>query len=423
MSAESNQPGQAKRPAAGFGKSTSKFWEGKVYRPLWRDEDGQYREVSNYFVRLMVSGRREARALNTADRLEAAKKASQIYMRIRAIGWDAALREFDPERHTPKTNITIGNVIKILNQADLRARTKANYINALRWFAARFIGYKANKKSFGPSGSAGYRQEVEVVKLADLKQEAVREIIDKHVREAGEVANAGRSARISVASFLRNAKAALSKAEQEGLVIPDPKPFSGVKKPEGATAPAYTSTLDAGAMLRRAKKELEHDGCAYIGVLLAVGAGLRRGEIANLLWRCVDSENDRVLVLASGGWAPKTGESEQPVHVSFGLIEELEQFRTKPDDHVTNPAALDRAVTWLRANGVDTHKPLHTLRKEFGSIINESADLYTASKALRHSSLSVTAGVYVDSRKRVAPDIRALLTPKPKKERNEGKPA
>jgi integrase len=72
---------------------------------------------------------------------------------------------------------------------------------------------------------------------------------------------------------------------------------------------------------------------------------------------------------------------------------------------------------------VNAHKPLHTLRKEFGSIINEAADLYTASKALRHSSLSVTAGVYVDSRKRVAPDIGAMLAAKTKKGHNEQKAA
>jgi hypothetical protein len=280
MNAESDQHKtgeQVKHSVVGFGKGTAKYWDGKVYLPAWREDDGRYRKVSNYFVRLMVSGRREAIALNTADRLEAAKKASQIYMRIRSVGWDTALREFDPERHTPKTNITVGDVITILSRADFRARTKANYMNALRWFAARYIGYKPTKKTFGPRGSAEYRQEVEKVRLTDLRQEAVREIIDRHVRKAGPDATAERSARISVASFLRNAKAALSKAEQEGLVVPDPKPFAGVKKPENANAPAYTSTFDAGTLLRRAKERLKHDGAAYVAVLLAVGAGPAQG--------------------------------------------------------------------------------------------------------------------------------------------------
>ena len=50
--------GREKRPVVGFGKGTAKYWDGKVYQPLWRDDDGQLRQVSNYFVRLMVSGRR-----------------------------------------------------------------------------------------------------------------------------------------------------------------------------------------------------------------------------------------------------------------------------------------------------------------------------------------------------------------------------
>jgi hypothetical protein len=103
--------------------------------------------------------------------------------------------------------------------------------------------------------------------------------------------------------------------------------------------------------------------------------------------------------------------SEQAVHVSAALLEELEPYRAKADDLVTTPAALDHAVGWLRKAGVDTNKPLHTLRKEFGSLIAEASDLFTASRQLRHSSLAVTASVYVENRKRVAPDIGAMLNP------------
>jgi integrase len=52
---------------------------------------------------------------------------------------------------------------------------------------------------------------------------------------------------------------------------------------------------------------------------------------------------------------------------------------------------------------------MHTLRKEFGSIVCQSADLLTASKQLRHSSLAVTAGIYVESRRKAAPAIGAML--------------
>jgi hypothetical protein len=51
--------GASERPVAGFGKGTAKYWEQKVYRPAWREDGGQRREVSHYFVRIMVSGRRQ----------------------------------------------------------------------------------------------------------------------------------------------------------------------------------------------------------------------------------------------------------------------------------------------------------------------------------------------------------------------------
>lgn len=359
----------------------------------------------------MVAGRREAVALNTADRLKAARKAALLYERIRVAGWDTALREFDPERHTPKSDLTVGDAIAAINRTDTRKTTKANYVNALRWFAARQVGYAASKKTFGPAGSEAYRKTVESVRLSDLSTENVQAVIDTHLQAAGTDANAQRSARISVASFLRNARAGLKKAEALGVSLPHAQPFAGIKKPEGGTAPTYVSTFDVGKLLRKAKKELTTDPPVYSALLLALGAGLRRGEIRNLCWRRVDRERNRVLVLATGGWSPKTGESEQAIHVDGTLLAELEPFRAGPDDLVTTPTALDRAVAWLRVNGVNANKPIHTLRKEFGSIIAESADLFTASRALRHSSLSVTASVYVENRKRVAPDIGAMLGP------------
>lgn len=68
-------------------------------------------------------------------------------------------------------------------------------------------------------------------------------------------------------------------------------------------------------------------------------------------------------------------------------------------------------TTWLRAHGVSEDKPLHSLRKEFGSIICAAADIHAASRQLRHSSLATTAAFYTDSRKRVTVPVAQLLMP------------
>jgi integrase len=49
---------------------------------------------------------------------------------------------------------------------------------------------------------------------------------------------------------------------------------------------------------------------------------------------------------------------------------------------------------------VNSKKPLHTLRKEFGSLVNQATDIHTASRQLRHATIKMTAAVYTDHRRR-----------------------
>jgi integrase len=129
----------------------------------------------------------------------------------------------------------------------------------------------------------------------------------------------------------------------------------------------------------------------------------------NLVWSLQISTLAGFWVEITGEWEAKTAESEGSVDVDAGLLAELAPYRTGPADNVVARDALEHAVRWLRGQGIDANKPLHTLRKEFGSIVAHGADLLTASRQLRHSSLTVTAAVYVEARKRAAPAIGAML--------------
>ena len=53
-----------------------------------------------------------------------------------------------------------------------------------------------------------------------------------------------------------------------------------------------------------------------------------------------------------------------------------------------------------REQGVKGQRPLHTLSKDFGSLLCQVHGIHAASKALRHGSLSVSSQFYVESRKR-----------------------
>jgi hypothetical protein len=74
-----------------------------------------------------------------------------------------------------------------------------------------------------------------------------------------------------------------------------------------------------------------------------------------------------------------------------------------------------RVYAWLKAHGVQNRKPLHALRQECGSLVNLKHDLITAKEMRRHSSVAVTAGHYVENRKRGTTGLGAVLRRQPKR--------
>jgi hypothetical protein len=78
-------------------------------------------------------------------------------------------------------------------------------------------------------------------------------------------------------------------------------------------------------------------------------------------------------------------------------------------DYYRCESYFDKLNAWLRSKGVNTQKPSHTLRKEYGSLINKVHGIHAASKALRHADISVTNNFYTDSRARVTPGLGKLF--------------
>jgi integrase len=77
--------------------------------------------------------------------------------------------------------------------------------------------------------------------------------------------------------------------------------------------------------------------------------------------------------------------------------------------HYRCNAVFERVNAWLRAQGVDSPKPLHTLRKEIGSIIASEHGIFEASRYLRHSDIRITSAIYADKKKTVIPTAFAGL--------------
>jgi hypothetical protein len=62
---------------------------------------------------------------------------------------------------------------------------------------------------------------------------------------------------------------------------------------------------------------------------------------------------------------------------------------------------------------VDNAKPLHTMRKEIGSIMASEHGIFAASRYLRHSDIRITSAIYADKKKAVTPTVFSgvLATP------------
>jgi integrase len=192
----------------------------------------------------------------------------------------------------------------------------------------------------------------------------------------------------------------------------------------------YQSKLDPGVLLHSASNGLsESDPEAFKALSLALGAGLRRGEVDRLLWRQIDFNAGVIHIEATEAGGLKTEDSAGDVPIDSTLVTLLRGFHANTRSQFvigegTGTTAskpwgqryrcgdvFERLARWLRKHGVEGYKPLHTLRKEAGSIIATKAGIHAASQFLRHADIQVTAMHYADHKERVTVDMGAWLKP------------
>lgn len=414
-------------PRSTGSKFTPQYWRDRIFRPLFT-RDGAQHQVSEWYARIQFSGRREAVGLQTNNRDEAARRAAKLYQEVRGKGWEAALVAFRP-KEAPRCLLTVGDWIGAVRPLlSVRQGTFDGYAFALRRIAAGVIGLSDDSKAKFHPKRKEWRAKVDAVQLAKLTPSAVKEWRRAFVDAGNSNPLLTARAKNSSNSYLRNARALFSPevlAQLKGETLPAPLPFDGVKLEKKPNS-RYFSTIDAAALLREARQELaESDPEAWKVVLLALGAGLRRGEIDALCRSQIDFEKGLLRVMTSEHFEAKTEDSIGEVFVDPELLAGLKPLLKEGSLFVIEPdtqarpnrkgqfyrcgATFARVTSWLRGKGVLTHKPLHTLRKEFGSIITANADIHTASRQLRHSNIGTTAAYYADSRRRAVVPIAVML--------------
>ena len=455
---------------SGLGKNNPKYWESRV-RKIVRKKGKERNEDRHYSARIGYKGQQHTFPLGTGNKAAAGKEAAKIYLFLLANGWEATREEFSPA-YAPKSDrpVTVGEYIREAEAAaEVSANTLKGYTRAFRRIVSdvaginpiikvkrkrRVLDEKTGKKILKEveetkdvrhDYAADWREnggdreawlaKVDAVKLERITPAKIQKWKQTFVKERGEGSPLKeKTARGTANSILRKGKSLFSKSilnvTAETLNLPDPLPFEGVKlfPKKQLKKMRYESKIkDTDAFFSAAVEELPMlDEEAFKIFLLAIMAGLRKGEIDSLLWENVDFEKERISVELTDFGGAKSEDSEDWIHADPELIEILRGYRAKAkgdfvieSDRKPRPEreyyyradkSFHTLYDWLKTKGVSDQKPLHTLRKEAGTLIYERFGIYAASRALRHSDIRVTTQFYAEQKERVSTGLGSLLS-------------
>lgn len=376
----------------------------------------------------MVDGRRVWFQLATGVKREAAVKAAQIWVCCQAEGLAVALERW---KRQPAVNsaasvvgVTVGDVLQAASAfASARESSLRAYSTALRAIVAEVVGITEQDRE--ARRAAADRVVLDAITPAAVTAWKVRRL------SAARDPVAKRAAVVTVNSLIRNARALFSRRLlpflRERLSWDGPVPFDGVLL-EKAPSVRYQSRLDAPALLRSAWEELERvDPDVLTVIVLALACGLRRSEIDWLCWPALDLDAGKLRVESTKWHQLKSEDSAGVLDLSGDVAAWLRErqkaaspgavfvlrgrrvgsfktgYRCKP--------LFSRVVAWLRGKGVVGKRPMHTLRKEIGSLIAAEHGIFAASRYLRHADIKITAAVYADQKNAVTSGLLAGLRP------------
>lgn len=412
-----------------LGKGDSRYWQ----QSSKLVSDPRY--AGSFGCRIQAQGRREFFPLRTSNKSAAATKAARIYTDVAALGWDAAIAKHRPDEKRTKGALT-GDLIREASAlADVRPATLAANVSAFRRIVASVAKIDATKGRFARCGDGrgAWLAAVDAVPLEKVTPAAVEawKLAFVASRSANDE-NKARSARNTANATLRSAKSLFSKRLlrfiTQRLELPSPLPFDGVEFfPRQSMR--YVSTIDVKKIIAQAGTELATtDSEAFKAFILCLFAGLRRNEADKLRWSSVDLGAGFIRIEAHEHFAPKAETSLAEIPLDADVIPILRGMKAKspkaeyvlegvsPKTSLTwRPYRADetfaRLGAWLKAQGVKSRTPLHTLRKEAGSLICQSSGLFAASRFLRHADVAITAQHYAAQKDRVTIGLGSFLTP------------
>lgn len=408
---------------ARFSKSDARYWNAPGR--LFKDHG-----VADYSCRFSLRKKRYQVCLNTSNQREAANRAAKLFVRVSKEGWDVGLTQYRAEPVKPDDlTVTVGAYIKnAISISTARKQSLEAYTKAFRRIVAEIKGISDDHKFVARGSSSNeWRNKVDAVEMASIIPADVVAWKNRRLKEVETDLLAKRRAVVTVNSLIRNSKALFGKKVlpfvEQTVSLPRPLPFEGVSL-EKPPSMRYVSKIDPYAILATAKDELAAaDPEVFKVLVLALVCGLRRSEIDHLLWRAFDFTGALLRVEASEFHQLKSEDSAGVIDLDADTVALFRSFRTerpkslfviestgKPSNESKSRTyrcneIFKRLIEWLKKRGVDSHTPIHTLRKEIGSIIASEHGIFEASRYLRHSDIRITSAIYADKKKTVTPKM------------------
>lgn len=397
--------------------------------------------IPQFYAKIQFQGRREAFPLKTNSQDQAAEAAKRIYLMLVAKGWEEPIDLFKPGKAASKAEaaaaiVRVGTLIEAaLNRHDIGRRTVSDYCRAFRLIVSQVLELGTPVRDLSRGERQSRQKRIDDTLLSkicakDVEQWRQRSLAAASLR--GPVAL--RHAKNTLNSTLRMARSLFSPKFLRHLDVgPDfTSPFMGVGF-EPRQSMRYHSHTDLDSLVNAAlrgdgDRDLEALPPPQLKAFLLAGlAGLRRNEIDKLEWSSFRWDENVIHLKATEYFQPKTEESLGDVDVDCELMATFREFQKSSTSnfvieslvpprfntgyaHYRCAAVFNGLAAWLKKAGLSGRTPLHTLRKEFGSLMCSKFGIYAASRALRHRDIYITSQHYVDTKKRLPPGLSNALT-------------
>ena len=174
-----------------YSKTDRRYWAKKV---SFRSSDSR-----TYSVHIQHGNERRRIGLGTTDKEQAGALALEFYLKLKALGWDEALRWWKKgdDSTVKKSNVTIGDYVDAVREKSLiHPKTIESYAQALRKIASDIRSLNSSSKR------ADWREQVDNIKLATLTNEMIEEWRTSFIKRGSTNPLAEKSARVSANSFI-----------------------------------------------------------------------------------------------------------------------------------------------------------------------------------------------------------------------------